>query len=261
MIKFCNLYSGSSGNCTFISSESTNILVDAGTSCQKIVKALNNLEKSIEDIDGIIISHEHIDHTKGLTTICKKYGISVYATSKTWKAMDSLNIGEECKDFFVANEDFSIGDLKIHPFSIPHDAVDPCGFSIYCESKKITIATDIGHMTDDILHQMEKSDVLLLESNYDTETLKCSPYPFFLKKRIEGEYGHLSNDMASKAICHLCKSGVSNIILGHLSKENNFPELAYQTVINELSLSNIDKSCFNLSVAGRDTVDKVLELV
>lgn len=260
MIKFCNLFSGSSGNCTFISSESTNILVDAGVSCQRITKALSSIGKTFEEIDGILISHEHIDHTRGLTTICKKYGVNVYATEKTWKAMESLGIGEECKDFFVAEEDFIIGNLRIHPFSIPHDASDPCGFSIYADDKKITIATDIGHMTNTILHQMENSNVLLLESNYDTETLKCSPYPFFLKKRIEGDYGHLSNDMASKAICHLCKNGVSNIILGHLSKENNFPELAYQTVINELSCNNIDCSNFNLSVASRDSVDKVLEL-
>lgn len=260
MIKFCNLYSGSTGNCTFVSSETTNILIDAGISCQKITKALAELSASIETIDAILITHEHIDHTKGLTTLCKKYGIPVFASIKTWKAMESLNVREDCKEIFNPNEEFYIGDLKIYPFSIPHDAVDPCGFSIYNNDKKITIATDMGHLTDSILTQMENSNILLLESNYDTETLKCSSYPYFLKKRIEGSLGHLSNDNASKAICHLCTHGVSNIILGHLSKENNFPELAYQTVINELSVSNIDKTNFNLSVASRDKIDEMLEL-
>ncbi|MBQ9266854.1 MAG: MBL fold metallo-hydrolase [Clostridia bacterium] len=260
MINFCNLYSGSTGNCTFVSSDTTNILIDAGVSCQKISKALSELDVGLENIDAILITHEHIDHTKGITTISKKYNIPIYATSKTWDAMKSLEANEACKEFFVANEEFHIGDLKVMPFSIPHDAADPCAFSIYNESKKVTVATDMGHVTSEILQQMEDSNILLLESNYDRETLNCGPYPYFLKKRIAGEFGHLSNEMASKAIAHLSKKGVQNFVLGHLSKENNFPELAYQTVLNELNTNHIDVAKYHLSVANRDKIDNLIQL-
>lgn len=257
MIKFCNLFSGSTGNCTYISSENTKILVDAGVSCAKISKALSELDTNLDEIDAILITHEHSDHTKGLATITKKYHVPVYTAEKTWKSMDSLDIVETCKLFFTPNEEFEIGDFRILPFSIPHDAADPCGFTIYAQDKKITLATDIGHLTKNIISHMEHSDILLLESNYDTETLKCGSYPYFLKERILGENGHLSNDNASKAISYLCKNGVNNIILGHLSKENNFPELAYQTALNELNAANL--TC-NLSVAKRDCNDELLTL-
>lgn len=257
MIKFCNLFSGSTGNCTYISTENTKILIDAGVSCAKISKALAELNTNFDEIDAILVTHEHSDHTKGLATITKKYHIPVYTSEKTWKNMASLNIIETSKLYFTPNEGFEIGEFNIFPFSIPHDAADPCGFSILAEDKKITLATDIGHLTKEIVSHMENSDILLIESNYDTETLKCGSYPYFLKERILGEYGHLSNENASKAISYLCKKGVNNIILGHLSKENNFPELAYQTAINELNAANL--TC-NLTVANRDCNDTVLTL-
>lgn len=261
MIKFCNLFSGSSGNCTFLSTPDTNILIDAGMNCKKTIKALQEVGSSIEDIDAIIITHEHIDHIKGLPTISKKYEIPIYASFKTWKMLENLNVPEYCKEVFTPNEQFEVRNLNIFPFSIPHDAVDPCGFSIFFENKKVTIATDLGYIDDKLLMQMENSDILMLESNYDTETLKYNnKYPFVLKQRISGKNGHLSNDMASKAITHLCQKGVNNFILGHLSKENNFPELAYQTVINELQGNNISINSFNLSVASRDKIDSMLEL-
>ncbi|MBO5143839.1 MAG: MBL fold metallo-hydrolase [Clostridia bacterium] len=257
MIKFCNLFSGSTGNCTYISTENTKILIDAGVSCAKISKSLGELDTNLDEIDAILITHEHTDHTKGLTTIAKKHHIPIYTANKTWNNMTSLNIAETNKFCFTPNEKFEIGDFEIYPFSIPHDAADPCGFSISAENKKITLATDIGHLTKDIVSHMENSDILLIESNYDTETLKCGSYPYFLKERILGEYGHLSNETASKAIAYLCKNGVNNIILGHLSKENNFPELAYQTAINELNDAHL--TC-NLTVANRDCNDTLLTL-
>lgn len=257
MISFCNLYSGSSGNCTFIATENTKILVDAGVSCNKIVKALNQINVDIDEIDAILITHEHTDHTKGLSVTCKKYFIPIYANEKTWNMLNSLGISNTCKFVFDTDKDFEIGDFKIHPFPIPHDAVDPCGFSIFADGKKITITTDIGHITEGILHQMENSDVLLLEANYDEETLKCGPYPYQLKRRIMSDKGHLSNASASEAISYLSKKNVSNIVLGHLSQENNFPELAYQTVFNEMDLNG---HICNLSIASRDFVDPMITL-
>ncbi len=257
MISFCNLYSGSSGNSTFVSSDNTKILVDAGVSCNKIVKALNEIDVELDDIDAIIITHEHTDHTKGLEMICKKYHIPIYANQKTWSMLSGLNISDNYKFYFNTGEDFYIGDFKVFPFSIPHDAAEPCGFSLFAEDKKITVTTDIGHMTEGILHQMENSNVLLLEANYDAETLKCGPYPYQLKKRIMSEKGHLSNEDAGKALSYLSKNNVQNIVLGHLSKENNFPELAYQTVFNEIQESG---NICNLSVASRDFVDPIITL-
>ena len=257
MINFCNLYSGSSGNCTFIATDTTRILVDAGVTCNKIIKALNDIKVDIDEIDAIIITHEHSDHTKGLVTTCKKHHIPVYANQKTWKMLNSLDIPEVCKFNFETSEEFEIGDFKIYPFPIPHDAAEPCGFSLYAEDKKITITTDIGHMTEGVLHQMENSNVLLIEANYDLETLKCGPYPYQLKKRIMSDNGHLSNEDASKALSYLSKNNVQNIVLGHLSKENNFPELAYQTVLNEIQENG---NICNLSVASRDFVDPIITL-
>ncbi len=257
MIQFCNLFSGSSGNCTYVATENTRLLIDAGVSCNKIVKALEEIGVELDEIDAILITHEHTDHTKGLTTTYKKYHLPVFANEKTWKMMESLEIGDTCKFYFDTNKTFYVGDFKIQPFSIPHDAADPCGFSLFADDKKITITTDIGHMTEGILHQMENSNILMLEANYDLETLKCGPYPYPLKKRIMSESGHLSNDDASKAISYLTKNNVQNIVLGHLSKENNFPELAYQTVFNEIQENG---NICNLSVASRDFVDPMITL-
>ena len=259
MIKFCNLYSGSSGNSTYIESSSTRLLVDAGVSCQKISKALDELGSSLNSIDGILISHEHSDHIKGLEVISKKFGVPIYATKKTWAAMQNLKVADELKRFFVPEEFFMIGDIKVLAFSIPHDATEPCGFSLFNETKKITIATDIGHLDEELIKKMYASDILLIESNYDKDTLLCGPYPYMLKKRIQSDVGHLSNEMTGKAVKELYENGVSNIILGHLSKENNFPELAYQTTLNELQTSSCNLP-FSLSVAKRDEVDDMITL-
>ena len=207
-------------------------------------------------IDGILITHEHSDHVKGLTTISKKFNTPIYATSKTWNQMALLKLPEYNHVIFNANESFEQGELKVHPFSIPHDAVDPCAFNITAGNKKLTVATDMGHVTKGIYEKLAGSDVLLLESNYDTNTLSYSSYPYFLKRRIASDVGHLSNDMASKVIKKLYDdTGLHNIILGHLSKENNFPELAYQTVVNAFGEM---PDGFHLSVAGRDKIDNVL---
>ena len=231
MIRFCNLFSGSSGNSTYIESDSTKILIDAGVSCQRITKALESIKVGLHEINAILITHEHSDHTKGLTTIAKKFNTPIFATEKTWTQMTSLNIIEHCKCTFSPEENFSIGDLLIRPFSIPHDAIEPCGFSVLNGGKKVTVATDIGHIEERLITEMSGSDILLIESNYDNDTLLCGAYPYFLKKRIASDIGHLSNEATGKLVKTLYEKGVNNFILGHLSRENNFPELAYQTVL------------------------------
>jgi len=258
MIRFCNLYSGSSGNATYIEYQDTRILIDAGVSCQKIVKGLADMNVTLDMIDGILITHEHSDHVKGLTTISKKYNTPIYATSKTWNQMALLKLPEYNHILFHANESFDLGELTIHPFSIPHDAVDPCAFNIMAGDKKITVATDIGHITNGIYEKLMGSDILLLESNYDDNTLSYSSYPYFLKRRIASDMGHLSNEAASKVIKKLYDdTGIKHVVLGHLSKENNFPELAYQTVIN--TFGKVPNE-LHLSVASRDRIDDAIIL-
>ena len=228
MLNFCSLYSGSSGNSLFIETENTKILVDAGVSSKKIEKALGELDIEPKSIDGILVTHEHLDHVQGLGTFSKKFDLPVFVNQETLDAMPKQKdkISEKKLKTFKVSEKFSIGDLDINPFSIPHDAANPCGFTILNENKKISIATDIGHMTNDILRNLEESQFILLESNYDPEVLKCSSYPFMLKSRIAGPTGHLPNEMAGKTIAYLLKSGLKQAMLGHLSKESNFPELA-----------------------------------
>lgn len=262
MFNFCSLYSGSSGNSLFLESENTKLLIDAGVSSKKIENALNSLEIAPESIDGILITHEHSDHVQGLGTFAKKFNLPVFVNQKTLDAMPKQKekISEKNINIFKIEEKFEIGDLKIKPFSIPHDAANPCGFNIFKDNKKISIATDIGHMTRGILKNLEDSIFIMLESNYDPNVLMYSKYPYPLKSRIAGPNGHLSNELAGKTISHLLNSGLQQAILGHLSKQSNFPELAYKTVVDELMSTNYDENSLKLSVASRDIPGNIVKI-
>lgn len=263
MLNFCSLYSGSSGNSLFVETENTKILVDAGMSCKKIEEALNSIEVDLSSINAILVTHEHSDHIKGISTISRKFDIPVFATKETFEAIpdQTERIAQNNINFFKPSEKFFINDLEILPFSIPHDAANPCGFNITNSEHQISIATDIGHMTKSILNHLEGSKFILLESNYDTEVLRACSYPFKLKSRIASNTGHLSNDMAGKTISYLLKnSNLQTALLGHLSKESNFPELAYQTVVDELIANNCNENSINLSVASRNAPSKLIKL-
>lgn len=260
MLKFCSLYSGSSGNCLFVDSNNTKILIDCGTSGKKITTALASINSSIEEIDAILVTHEHSDHIQSLGLISNKYNIPVYANFETWNAMESQKkkISENNINIFENDKDFYLKDLTIHPFSTPHDAANPCGFNIHNGKRKLSIATDLGHMDNEILENLKDSSFLLLESNYDPEILKLSKYPYSLKERIFGPKGHLSNLTAGKTISTLINKNLKSVMLGHLSKENNFPELAYQTVLNELIESNVDTNTISLNVASRNAPSNII---
>lgn len=263
MFNFCSLYSGSSGNSLFVETNNTKILIDAGVSSKKIETALADINVDPTSLDGILVTHEHTDHVQGLGTFSKKFNLPVFVNQETLDAMPKQKdkISNNNIKTFKVTDKFSIGDLDIKPFSIPHDAANPCGFNIWKNDKKISIATDIGHMTNDILKQLEESLFIMLEANYDPEVLRCSSYPFILKSRIAGPTGHLSNELAGKTISHLLPSGLKTAMLGHLSKESNFPELAYQTVMDELiSNSSSEKDSFKLSVASRDIHSKLINI-
>ncbi len=262
MLKFCSLYSGSTGNSLLVQSKNTNILIDAGVSCKKITDALENINVNVNDISAILVTHEHTDHIQGLGTLSKKYNIPVFATSKTWDNMKEQKekISDNNIKYFNISEDFEIEDLIIKSFKTPHDAADSCGFSIINNNTKISIATDLGHIDNKIFDSLSGSKFIMLEANYEPEILKYSHYPFALKQRILGENGHLSNHIAGQTLAHLVDSGLESAILGHLSKENNFPKLAYESALEELSNYGVSKDFINLTVANRDKPSNFIEV-
>lgn len=263
MIKFCSLYSGSSGNSIFIGVGKTKILIDAGLSGIKITKALSLIDESPGELSAILITHDHIDHVKGAGILSRKYNIPIYANEGTWESMKNLigPVALENIRVFYTGTTLDIGRLAIKSFPIPHDAAEPVGFNFFAENKKVTVATDIGHINRELIENLENSELILLESNHDTEMLRVGSYPWPLKKRISGGMGHLSNDMAGKVVCNLASKGTCKFFLGHLSRENNFPELAYQTVYNALCENKIEiGKDITLEIATRDRISRVVEL-
>lgn len=263
MIKFCSLFSGSSGNSLFVSAGRTKLLIDNGLSGKRIIEALISIGETPSELSAILVSHEHSDHIRGVGVLSRKFDIPVYANERTWSGMEKLigPVSIKNKMYFNTGREFEIGNICVKAFSIPHDANEPVGFNFFVGNKKVTSATDIGHMNKELLGNFEGSDLLLIEANHDIEMLKVGPYPWPLKKRIMGDNGHLCNEMAGKVVAYLAGKGTKHFLLGHLSKENNFPELAYQTVCNILYEKNIDpvKDIF-LSVAMRDRVGEAVEV-
>ena len=241
MLKYCSIGSGSSGNCHYIGYKDTNILVDAGLSGKRITTGLDDINVDMENIKGIFITHEHSDHIKGAGIISRKYDIPIFANVKTWCAMkDKLgDIKDSNMKGFENDRSYSLGDLIIRPFSISHDASDAVGYNFYAENEKMSIATDIGMITDNIRRHLYKSKLVVLESNYDPNMLMMGSYPYSLKKRVMSDTGHLSNEDAAKFCIDLVKEGTERILLAHLSKENNFPELAYETSKSILAQNDI----------------------
>ncbi|NLP31131.1 MAG: MBL fold metallo-hydrolase [Clostridiales bacterium] len=235
-LSFCSFSSGSSGNCYLIKSEDEAILVDAGISAKRILNGLKETDTDLGQLTSLLITHEHSDHTKSVKTILKQHkNVTAYANEKTIEALgDSVDIDRV--ENFENNKPFSIGNITIKPFKVSHDAVDPVGYSFYTKGKQISIVTDTGCIKDEILKEIVDADLLVLEANHDVDMLRLSRYPRFLKERILSDKGHLSNELAGKALLRLVsdKKKDRQVILAHLSKENNFPEMAYQTIKNIL---------------------------
>lgn len=259
-MKFCPLYSGSSGNSTFISTDNAKILIDAGMAGKKIDEALLSIDENPREIDAIFITHEHIDHIKGVGVLSRKYDIPIYANEETWVAMEK-NIGKiksHNVKFMDRRSTVSIKDLYVKSFNIPHDAAAPSGYTMSCNGKICSVVTDMGTFTQEIRDNIIESEVLLIESNHDVQMLKYGPYPYQLKTRILSEIGHLSNDSCGDAISDLIKSKPNRkIFLGHLSNTNNYPELAYKTVSNILEENGISLDTdIKLSLAERNNASE-----
>lgn len=241
-MKFCSLYSGSSGNSIFIASDNAKVLIDAGLAGKKIDDALKHIGEEASSIDGIFITHEHIDHIKGVGVLSRKYDIPIYANDNTWAVMEK-NIGK-IKEHNIRIMDrrtsIVINDLEIRSFNIPHDAIAPVGYTVSSAGKNASVVTDFGVFTEEIRDNIIDSDIILLESNHDVNMLRMGPYPYNLKLRVLGENGHLSNEDCGSAIVSLLKNNKKKqIMLGHLSGTNNHPDLAYQTVVDVLSANGI----------------------
>jgi len=252
-MRVCTLASGSSGNSLYIETHCTKLLVDAGISMRQIGLRLNSIGVELSEIDAVITTHEHSDHTHAI----KRLNIPTYVASATahlWK--DTVSQLQQ----FESDMAFSIKDLMITPFSVPHDALDPVGFTIDCENGvKIGIVTDIGSVTSLVKERLRGSNILLLEYNHDSEILLYSHYPWDLKQRIKGRLGHLSNTQASELLHELCHGGLKHVILGHLSQVNNKPEVAFESASKVLK-KNGAESEISISVAPRKTIGEVLQI-
>ncbi len=240
-LKFCSLFSGSSGNASYIGTEKTHILVDAGFTGKRVEQALKDIDVDPSSLDGILITHEHIDHIRSAGVLSRKHNIPIYANEGTWEAMEAKigNIAVRNMRLFENERDFYIKDINIQPYAIPHDAADPVGFCFFHGRNKISITTDLGHTNSKIIKTVMDSDLVILEANHDIEMLREGSYPWPLKKRIMGRKGHLSNEDAAQALLKMIKGKLTHVLLAHLSKENNIPHLAYKTVIDILEAHDI----------------------
>jgi len=231
------LASGSNGNATLVKMGDANILVDAGISARRIKQELAGVGVAVEDLDGVLVTHEHRDHVAGLPTLSRKYHLPIYARPATWDAIDrqpvSMGIPPECRINLDASLD--IKHTKIEPFSISHDAADPVGFSFYHDREKCALATDLGFVTDSVKKALALSDALVLEANHDIDLLKQGSYPWFLKQRILSNRGHLANIDAGWTLARLDRKNHCHVFLAHLSKENNRPEIAEKTIATVLT--------------------------
>ncbi len=258
---FCPLYSGSSGNALFCQYGNTRLLIDAGKSGKTIEDALASIGADIRSISGVLITHEHSDHISGAGVLARKYHLPLYATRETWWAMrDKLGkIPPDTVREIEAGKDFWLGDIGVAPFSIPHDAADPVGFRLWGGNVSVSTATDLGAFTEDVYANVAGSTLVLLESNHDPDMLRANPrYSAALKARILGDHGHLSNEACSAALLRLIGAGTTDVILGHLSGENNTPGLARRVSENTLAREGIRTGAdVQLQIALRDETGEV----
>lgn len=230
MVRFCVLASGSSGNSAFLATSKTRILIDAGLSVRELTRRLAGIGEKPEDLDAVIVTHEHSDHVSGLARLVrwrekKKKALPVYVSRLTAPTIDWTDVPAPPVEHFQAGSGWTIGNIVIQSFTIPHDAIDPVGFCLYAEGVKFGIATDLGYMPESIKVHLRRVQVLLLESNHDLEMLKVGPYPWSVKQRVMGRNGHLSNAHTCDYLEADLDSGVQTLILGHLSEHNNHPEI------------------------------------
>jgi phosphoribosyl 1,2-cyclic phosphodiesterase len=263
MATFCSLYSGSSGNCSFVESGGSAILIDAGVSTRSIVKALDSIGSDIKKIAAVFITHEHSDHIKGLITLTSKYKIPVYANGGTIDGilMSLKTLNPDCLFEMKTGESITAGGMKVTSFKTSHDSNESVGYRIHTsDDRQVAVATDLGYVSDEVDSGIRGCKLVLIESNHDVGMLQNGDYPYFLKRRILSKRGHLSNDDCAAILPSLVESGAEHFILAHLSRDNNLPELAAATAISELLTRGIEDGNYELEAAPRLTQSKVYNL-
>lgn len=263
-LTFAPLFSGSSGNALYVGAGETHILVDAGVSAIRLTEQMHRAGQDPNRLNALLVTHEHSDHVSGVGVMSRKFNLPIYATEGTWRSMRHRLGALSASNIRVvrAGLDFYIGRVNVMPFEIPHDAAEPVGYSFTIGGLKCAVATDIGCIKDGWLDEVSGADVLLLEANHDVDMLRAGRYPYDLKKRILSRRGHLSNEDCGKACAMLHERGVRHIILGHLSAENNVPELAMLTVENALREVGIQPGAMmGLSVARKTELSGVFSLL
>lgn len=251
-MRFCSIASGSRGNCIYIGSDTTHLLIDVGVSGKKVEEGLKELELEV------LITHEHIDHVRGLGVLARRYGIPIYGTWGTCEKLKQMSllgdIDEGLFHLIQADKSFLIGDVKVRPFQTPHDAEESVAYRLECGKKTAAVATDMGFYDEYIIQYLKNLDVLLLEANHDLQMLQVGPYPYALKKRIMSRRGHLSNEAAGQLLCKVLHDDIKKIYLGHLSRENNYSELAYEAVKLEIQMDEVAYNAddFDIEVASQN---------
>lgn len=264
MLKLYPLYSGSSGNMYLIKSPNSALLVDIGVSFKSLVEGLDNLEMNVSDISALLITHEHSDHTKGITTFINKTNIPIYTTEGTYTYIKNKYEAKFKKIpqtvFVEPNASFKIDDITVTPFKTSHDAAYPVGYTFSHEDSTLTIATDLGYVSGEVYKQLLKANFSVIEANYDKTLLMYGPYTYPLKCRIQSDIGHLSNDDTSATILSLAKEGKRNFLLGHISENNNEPEQAMFCVNTVLESNGFNLQDFNINYATRNVSYEVYDL-
>lgn len=253
MIRFCPLFSGSSGNSTYLSCGSTAVLVDAGGNCKRITQALERMGQSLARLNAIFITHEHSDHVSALKVLLKRCSVPVYGSVQTLEYLiyhDLLPAGTVVEEMEGL---VTLPDFSVTAFDTPHDSEHSLGYRFDCaDGRSVGVATDMGCYTETVHSHLCGCDLVLLESNYDPRMLESSSYPYYLKRRIRSERGHLSNDCCAAAASRLVQSGTTRLVLAHLSKENNYELLARQTTRTALEAGGMaENRDYLLEVAHR----------
>ncbi|MEG1720707.1 MAG: MBL fold metallo-hydrolase [Pseudoflavonifractor sp.] len=261
MFEVCTIASGSSGNCLVMTDGVTHILVDAGISARRICKALRELGIDPADLAGILVTHEHSDHVSGLTTLLKQLPIPVYATRATGRQLCyRIPAMELYLHDFEPGDSFELGSMGVETFPTPHDAAGSTGYALRCGCRKAAVVTDLGEVTAAVLDGIQGADLLVCEANHDVETLCSGGYPYYLKQRILGDHGHLSNEAGGALARHAAEHGAKKILLAHLSQENNTPAMAYSAVHRALSAAGIGDDDVLLEVAPRADLGRRYEV-
>lgn len=265
-MRLLSIASGSSGNCIYVGDDTTHILIDAGISGKRIEAGLNSAGISGKDLDAVFVTHEHADHIGGLGVLARKFDVPIYSTRGTIAGISmSKSVGDIDGQLFQTirrNENISVGSLMIQAVPVSHDAAEPVCYKVSNGAASVAVATDMGYYTEEIVEQLRGLDAILLEANHDVNMVQVGPYPYYLKQRILGKKGHLSNESAGRLLSEILHDDMKHIFLGHLSRENNLPQLAHEAVRLEITMGEnpYQASDFDIRVAQRSEPSEMIEV-